>query len=284
MAPRWSVVAFVVGVAAFWGTAARADRVEDLARQLRGDPDYKVRLSAALNLGKLADRRAVPALVDGLADRDKTVRGVAAAALGKLVDASVAEDVAARAIAGLERTARGDGDGMVRGEAARSLEAVRAARRAVAPRPPPPVAQGVYVEIGPMADATRKAPAVPPVMHKAVTQTLSRRGGFLLSWPGGASPTKVELARSGTRAFYVEGSLTALSVTRAPPHVACTISLVLATYPEKSMFGFMKGGAEVDAPSGSEAALAEATSDCVGAVLEDLVLSKLVPTIQARVN
>lgn len=287
MSARRSVVAFVVGVAAFWALTARADRVDDLSQKLRGDPDYKVRLSAALNLGKLADRRGVPALVDGLEDTDKTVRSVAAAALGKLVDAQVPADVAARAIAGLERAARGDGDGMVRSEATRSLETVRLARASatIAPRPPPPPApSGVYVEIGPMADATKKAPTVPPMMQRVVTQTLTRRGGFVLRWPSGASPTEIELAKNGTRAFYVEGSLTALSVTRAPPHVACTISLVLATYPQKSMFGFMKGGAEVDAASGSESAIAEATGDCVGAVLEDLVQSKLVPTIQARVN
>jgi hypothetical protein len=66
--------------------------------------------------------------------------------------------------------------------------------------------------------------------------------------------------------------------------VSCTVSLILATYPAKSMFGFMKGGADVDAATASDSALAEATSDCVGAVLDDLVGSKLIPTIQARAN
>jgi hypothetical protein len=280
MSARWWLVALVVGVAA-WGPLAHADRVDDLSRRLRGDPDYKVRLSAALNLGKLADPRGVPALIDALEDTDKSVRSVAASALGKLVDESVPADVAARAIAGLERAAR---DG---GEAARALEAVRAARARVVTTPPrPPPSGGVYVEIGPMADATKKAPAgLLPKMREVVTQSLAKRApGFVLRWPSGGSPTELELKRNGTRAFYVEGSLTVLNVTRAPPHVACTISLVLATYPQKSMFGFMKGGAEVDAASGSESALAEATSDCVGAVLEDLVGSKLVPTIQARAN
>ena len=76
--------------------------------------------------------------------------------------------------------------------------------------------------------------------------------------------------------------MTALSVTKAPPGVTCQVSLLLATYPQKSMFAFLKGGAEVEAGSTSDGALAEATADCVGAVLDDLVGSKLVPTIRSR--
>ena len=72
---------------------ARADKVDDLMRQLKGDADYKVRLSAALNLGKIGDKRAIGPLTDALDDKDKTVRGVAAAALGKMVDAVASGEV-----------------------------------------------------------------------------------------------------------------------------------------------------------------------------------------------
>ena len=53
--------------------------------------------------------------------------------------------------------------------------------------------------------------------------------------------------------------------------------MILATYPGKSMFGFLKGQGEIDygGPQGM--------NDCVIAVLDDLVGSKIVPTIQARV-
>src|SRR5687767_7317262 len=142
---RWLVLLATVA----WWSAALADKVDELSQKLRGDPDYKVRLSAALNLGKLGDPRAVAALIDGVGDRDRTVRGVCAAALGKPVGASVPEDLHARAISALDRAASGDADATVRSEAGRSLGAIRALQTQ---RPSPPAGRGVYVEIGPMAD------------------------------------------------------------------------------------------------------------------------------------
>jgi HEAT repeat protein len=78
---------------------ARASGVDELIDKLRADPDYKVRLSAALNLGKLGDRRAFGALVDALGDRDRNVRSVAAGALGKLLDDRTTDAERARALA-----------------------------------------------------------------------------------------------------------------------------------------------------------------------------------------
>jgi hypothetical protein len=273
---RWLVL-----LAALLGSApALADKVDELAQKLRSDPDYKVRLSAALNLGKLGDPRAIAPLIDGLGDGDRTVRGVAAAALGKLVGASAPREIQDRAITALDRAARGDGDVTVRSEAGRSLAAIRALR---APPPAAPPGRTVYVEVGPMADNTRRSPAVPAIMRQHVVESLGKRAPqYLLRWPTGRAPTDADLRQKGTAAFYVDGSLVALNVSRSPPHVGCSVSLVLATYPAKSLFGFMRGGAEVDPGSSSERAIAEATSDCVGAVLDDLVGSKLVPTIQAR--
>src|SRR4051812_12972994 len=70
---------------------ARADRVEELTKTLIDDPSYKVRVQAALVLGKLADARAVPALSQALMkDDNETVRGVSAASLGYLGDRTAA--------------------------------------------------------------------------------------------------------------------------------------------------------------------------------------------------
>src|SRR5262245_9914124 len=115
---------FILGIVALLGLAfaffappARADKVDDLLRPLQRDPDYKVRLSAALNLGKIGNPKAVAALTGALRDADKTVRGVSAAALGKLVDQRVAPPIRDRAIAELERVSRSDGDSFVRSQA-----------------------------------------------------------------------------------------------------------------------------------------------------------------------
>jgi hypothetical protein len=274
---RWLVLLATVA----WVSSASANSVDDRAHKLRHDPDYKVRLSAAVNLGKLGDRRAVPALLDAVGDRDKTVRGVSAAALGKLVDAEVATELRERVIVALARAAEGDGHRLVRSEARRSLEAIR---RLQAPPLRAAGAGSIYVHVGPMADATRQAPRVPALMRHKVTESLGRRAPrFATRWANGRQPSQAELRRSGTTAFYIDGSLASLTVSRTPrPHVACAISLMLGTYPEKSLFGFMRGGAEVYAASATDTALAEATSDCVAAVLDDIVGQRLVPTIEAR--
>src|SRR5688500_3668794 len=80
-----------------WSASARADQVDRLIAQLESSDDYKVRLSAALNLAKIGDRRAIPPFIKALRDGDKTVRGVAAAGLGKLVTASTPSEQRKRA-------------------------------------------------------------------------------------------------------------------------------------------------------------------------------------------
>src|SRR5687768_2418648 len=65
---------------------ARADNVGELVRQLEHDDSDKVRLSAALNLTKLGEQRAILALAKALGnDSDRSVRGAAAVGLGELV-------------------------------------------------------------------------------------------------------------------------------------------------------------------------------------------------------
>ncbi len=222
-----------------------------------------MRLSAALNLGKLGDRRGVGALVDGVADADRTVRAVSAAALGRLVDGRVPPEDREQARAALEAAAGGDPDPFVRSQAQKSLDSLRNLH-------------GVYVEIGPMTDNTRHGGDVVPNMRREVMASLGRRApGFQTRWPSGRSPSDAELKKNGTTAFFVDASITQLETNGR--HVACGVSMILATYPGKNMFGFLKGQGEIDY-GGSQG-----MNDCVIAVLDDLVGSKIVPTIQARV-
>jgi hypothetical protein len=273
----WRRIVALVTVWLAWATA-RADRVDDLARQLADDPDYKVRLSAALNLGRLGDRRAIEPLAAALGDGDKTVRGVVAATLGRLVDASVAETTRSRVAGALEALSRSDPDGFVRSQAQKSAAAIRAIRIAPTPTPTPTPRGGVYVEIGPMADASKKG-------DKGLMQAMRRQvvASFGQKAPSFATvrPDDADLGRMA--AFYVDGTVTSLTVQKGPPAtVLCKVSMILATYPQKSMFGFLSGSAEASAAGSSDRAVAEAASDCVTAVVEDLVTSKLVPQIQAR--
>ena len=57
--------------------------------------------------------------------------------------------------------------------------------------------------------------------------------------------------------------------------------MLIATFPDKSMFAFLNGGASVQATS-SPSEITFATEDCVTAVMEDLIAKKVVPTIKTR--
>jgi hypothetical protein len=94
---------------------ARADKVDDLNQALLTDPSYKVKVQAALVLGKLNDKRAVPALLEALRDENESVRGTAALSLGKLGDS--------RALDGLQKL-KTDASPFVRGNVDKALAAL----------------------------------------------------------------------------------------------------------------------------------------------------------------
>src|SRR5579859_7499542 len=92
---------------------AAADKVDDLARTLMTDDSYKVRVQAALVLGKLRDKRAVPTLIQALKDPNESVRGVAATSLGQIADKEAANAL---------QEATNDPSEFVRNQARRALE------------------------------------------------------------------------------------------------------------------------------------------------------------------
>src|SRR5450755_709073 len=93
--------------------AAPGVKVEDLCKAVVEDPNYKVRVQAALVLGKLGDPTAVPSLIKALADQNSTVRGIAASALGQLGDGSASEP--------LRDLVKRENEGFVRSQAQKAL-------------------------------------------------------------------------------------------------------------------------------------------------------------------
>lgn len=67
-------------------SAPAKPKLDDLTARL-ANSDFRVRVQAALELGRSADARALPPLVSALDDPSASVRAAAAAALGKLGDA-----------------------------------------------------------------------------------------------------------------------------------------------------------------------------------------------------
>ncbi|MBN2498664.1 MAG: HEAT repeat domain-containing protein [Deltaproteobacteria bacterium] len=90
--PRWCPSFHLVLAALAWLGAALAplparaveDKVAFLTEKLRGSDSFKVRLKAAIMLGRMDDPRAVGPLTSALQDDNYVVRGAAARALGNL--------------------------------------------------------------------------------------------------------------------------------------------------------------------------------------------------------
>jgi hypothetical protein len=265
---------------------ARADNVDELIRQLDGDDSDKVRLSAALNLTKLGDPRAILALAKAVGnDGDRNVRGAAAVGLGKLVTDRTKPSIRNLAIAALTR-AKSDESDIVQEQADRALKAIGVTGTTSDVVQPPVKGGAIYVNIGPMSSKTGDTTADPKfkaLMVKVASKTMTRvASGMATTWPGGA-PTKAMLDARSTQGFYVDGTLNELKAkeTGSSTTVSCKINMLLASYPDKSIFGLLSGGASVQA-SGRASDLALAREDCVAAVVEDLIAKRIVPTIQMK--
>ena len=270
---------------ALGSSTVHAQAVDKLAKELEADSE-RVRLSAALNLTKLGDLKGILPLTKALGnDSDTKVRSAAAVGLGKLIPASKNKSVNNTAISALKKAAAGDSSALVKAQAENALKNL-----GVSGDSPPPTSGGggsVYVNIGPMSSKTGDAgkdPKLRGLMQKTATQTLNRVAkSMATTWAGGGTPTKPQLQQKGFQGFYVDGTLNELKVTTSgsTATVSCKISMLLASFPDKSVFGFLNGGAKVQG-SASPGDVALAGEDCVAAVVEDLIAKKIVPTIQTK--
>jgi hypothetical protein len=273
-------------------TPARADNVDDLKKQANDSSD-KVRLSAAINLTKTGDPRAILILA-GLLGKDSSdrVRGAAAAGLGTLINDQTTKSYKNIAVGALKRAAESDDSSQVRELAGDALKGIGEAAPKPGPGPGPNSGQGggaIYVNIGPMSSRTGDSGAdgkLKALMVKIATKTMGKAASNMATqWAGGGVPTKSMLDAKNTQGFYVDGTLNELKIKESGSSttVSCKINMLLASFPDKSIFGLLNGGASVQA-SGSASDIALAREDCVSAVVEDLIAKKIIPTINSKAS
>ncbi len=247
--------------------------------KLSKNSDNRVRLSAALSLAKLKDQRSVWTFVQALKDSDKTVRGVSAASLGKIVNSTTSTKMRKRVAEELAKTIRSDSNAFVRKQAKRALGLVKKISDGGK------VGSGsTYVNVGVMSAKVADGKNMRSHMQKTVLKTFKKKATSMFTqWPGSSNPSKRQLSSKKVKAFYVDGTLLELKAVSSGSSttVRCKVSMLLASYPEKSMFGFLKGGAQVQSSSSSKQ-IQYAKEDCVAAVVEDLVSRKIIPTLKAR--
>jgi hypothetical protein len=265
---------------------ARADNIDTLIEQLQSGSD-KVRLSAALNLSKAGDPRGIVPLVAALKnDKDKNVRSVSAQGLGSLVTPETKPNLRDAAIKQLTDSEANDPSPLVQARATQALGAINQAG-STGPTPPPSgKVGGVYVNIGLMSSKTGSSAndtKFRAMMVKVATKTLGKLPNMPTTWTGGGVPSANALAQKNILGFYVDGTLNELKVTTSGSDatVSCKVNMLLADFPNKSIFGFLNGGAKVQGSS-SPKDIEMASEDCISAVVEDLIAKKIVPTIKTK--
>ena len=227
------VLLLFAAVAVLVSRAQAADvRVQDLCKAVVEDPNYKIRVQAALVLGKVRDPTAVPALIKALSDPNPTVRGIAAGALGDIGDPLAAD--ALRALEGRESNS------FVKGQAGKALALLNGAAGKRAK---------IYLAFGPFTGGVKTAG---PEAAKIISDALARELGKLPSVTLTLNPTdQHNFAKTGMLGFYIDGNITRLEdvATGGASETNCDVKVMVARWPQKSIISWTNAGASLQSGS-----------------------------------
>ena len=252
--------ALVVALLLLAAAPASADKIDDLTRALMQDPSYKVRVQAALVLGKLDDKRAVPALIQALQDENETVRGVAATSLGRIGDKSAANALHGASTSDASRVRAQPGEEGARARRRRrrrpwSLTPPRAGARSTSPSASPTAGKG--------------GPEYAELVREALAKELQKLPTVTLSVGGSGEPSATSLASKHLQGFVVDGTIQRLSATPAggQQQIDCDLKAFVATFPDRSIKMMTHEGASLQTGSGPSE---ETTGkrDCLVAAVE----------------
>jgi len=256
--PRVFLFALVLTAAVSARVVGADPRVDELCRAVTDDDNYKVRVQAALVLGKLGDARAVPPLIKALCDPNKSVRGIAAAALGQLGAESAVDP--------LRDLLRRESDPFVRGQAEKAMAALSGAGTGGGGK-----RAKIYVNFGAFGGGVKSAgPEASKIIHEALSRELGKLPIVTLTLSADAQHN---FGKTGMSGFYIDGNITKLEDSGGN-ETSCDVKVMVARWPQKSIIMWTNAGASVQ--SGSRPRDKEnARKDCLEAsargLSEDLV-------------
>ncbi len=244
---RW-FAAIVAAILLVLAPGARAGKVDDLAKPLLEDRSYKVRLAAALALGKIGDPAAVGPLQKALSDSNKTVRGVVAQALGRLGSPE--------AVQGLTDAQKREQDPFVRREISKALAHLSGGPKTV---PGSDKRGTIFLTIGPFSVGTRNVDSEAlEILREALKRELAKLPAVTFSEHGNGKPP--------TLGFLIDGRITRLDtgIVSGATETNCDVKVTVARWPSKSILLWTSAGAAV---SGGSRAQDErnARRDCLDA-------------------
>ncbi len=247
-----------------WAAAPKA-KVEELCKALLEDSNYKVRVQAAIVLGKLGDVSAVDSLVKALDDTNKTVRGIAAQALGQIGDAAAADPL--RAL--LAR----DADPFVKGQAGKALAMLRPGGPTMDVGSTGSKKAKIYLSFGPFTGTSKTISAD---AAKIVRDVLQRELGKLQVVTTNISPVdQKNFAKSGLLGFFIDGNVTRLddAASGGGSETSCDVKVLVARWPSKSIISWTNAGASVQSgsrPRDKDNARHDCLEASAGQLAEDL--------------
>jgi hypothetical protein len=234
-------------------------RVPEICRTLTEDANYKVRVQAALVLGKLGDAKAVACLSRGLADQNKTVRAMSAQALGQIGDAS--------ALDSLRTLLKQDPDAFVRAQTEKAIAMLSGPGGGTAKR------SKMYLNFGPFTGGVKSAgPDAVKIVHDTLQAELGKLPTVSLTPP---APGDAGKGAAAAPAFWIDGNVTRLDDTTAggASETSCGVRVMVARWPSKSIISWTSAEASVQSglrPRDRENARRECLEATGGQLAEDL--------------
>ena len=217
-----AVVAFLL----VSGVVVAAPSLRELGDKLRTSEDFRMRVTAALELGRLGDPNAVDPLVDALDDPNASVRAAAAAALEQIGDTS--------ALPGLKQHR------LDRSDAVR-----RAVRAAIITIEQPPEARPtkVLVQIGAMKNQTNvKSSAVEAELEEESRKKLDELPGIEIL---NEKDSKQDSNKKKLPVVMVSGHIQKLKAVREGNEIvySASVEYILHTMPEQAIAATVSGNA-----------------------------------------
>jgi len=224
-----AAVALAAACALASNTLAEAQDATGPKHDLATSPDFRVRVSAALALGRSHDPNARAALETALSDTNPAVRSAAAAALGALGDGA--------AIAALERQKAHETSDSAKAQ----MEVTIAALKKVT------TLQGVsvVVQIGNMRNNTQVRGAdVAEVLRGAAASRTRAMSNIAVAMPTD-SALLARAAGQHVPVVMLDGSVTKLTQSRNGSNVTCQaeVEFVVRKIPEQTLRSTLSGAA-----------------------------------------
>ena len=236
---RLLIAVFAAGLVAAGARAVRAaPRIDEVEDALAHDRSYKVRVEAALILGRLRQTRSIPALIGALRDANPTVRASAARALGA-IGSPIARDAVAKAVS--------DPVPVVRRVAREAMKQLGGGGDLDSDTPPAPTPGAPAIRPRAGKKLSFEIKQMGDQSNKANTALRSHMRDFIVAQ---LRPFGDVAPRENEGMFAVDGVIKDLTTNTHGPDVEtnCAVQLVLSRQPGGGVFLLTSGEATVQRP------------------------------------